>query len=664
MNDGRANRLIKIASFHANFALDKERKLFNLGTLARSLKIAGFEDIVFVKTEWRITSGRLTQLTGKNTNATILYFKYPPKLGGKRLAGDWGEACKSLVLLRFHRRQQSAPNQRNFITAVAYIAHAANDFGQVLLTLTPEALDTACRLITSHYSESTAYNLHKAVAEFAAHCDANELCNCLFQYKYSRMRRPEMVGGLSQLRLDDPDVSLTSNPKMVEPKVFKIIGELYQNVPREHAHRSYVLMLTLLCCLGRRFSEVSLLPLQDVAQHVGNRPFIKYFPRKKSKGDTFTPFRELYLPTDVVPIVKDVLDELKTQCAAARETAAEAFRTGGDVDLRFLNNIDDWKKLTKRDLVALGISPNILNTGHWFSRSGHTKRDDNTCRSSYTTKEHLAIYCRKNSPRNSSTPIHIDQFGKEYFLHDLLIVRYLGLSSGAYSRWSATQCTHSMMTTFLRKFPELASAYASSSVEVDFTSHHFRHTLNTLLDEGGLSDLLQTEWFGRSDPRDTKAYQHTSPAKRALMIRDDLKSGCVGGKLASQLKYVPIDVLDGFLAARVSAVHDVGTGLCVHNFVQTPCERHLQCSAECGDYLWVKGDTGRLEEVKRQYAITFQARKTAEKINHSNRPKRSVDWMAHNDKKLRTLRQQLLDNGVTDFDPEIYLQGLDNGKKI
>lgn len=82
-----------------------------------------------------------------------------------------------------------------------------------------------------------------------------------------------------------------------------------------------------------------------------------------------------------------------------------------------------------------------------------------------------------------------------------------------------------MLATFLRYFPALAAEYASSSIEVDFISHHFRHTLNTLLDEGGLSDLLQTEWFGRTNPRDTKAYQHTSREKRALMLREDIKRG-------------------------------------------------------------------------------------------------------------------------------------------
>lgn len=169
-------------------------------------------------------------------------------------------------------------------------------------------------------------------------------------------------------------------------------------------------------------------------------------------------------------------------------------------------------------------------------------------------------------------------------LKELLFIRPLGLSSGSYGRWFATSCTQSMFTTFLRYFPAFTSEYGSSSIEVDFTSHHFRHTLNTLLDEGGLSELLKTEWFGRTNPKETKTYQHASREKRALMLREDIKKDLVGGQLAEQIKIVPVRLQDTILKARIQAVHDVDTGICIHNFSQTPCERHLQCSADCKDY--------------------------------------------------------------------------------
>ena len=171
---------------------------------------------------------------------------------------------------------------------------------------------------------------------------------------------------------------------------------------------------------------------------------------------------------------------------------------------------------------------------------------------------------------------------------------------------------------------------------------------------------MQTEWFGRSDHKDTKAYQHTSPEKKALMIREQLKNGEAKGILAEQIFNLPINIQDAVLAARVQAVHDVGTGLCIHNFSQLPCERHLQCSADCKDYVWVKDDSKRIEEVKRLFSLTTIAQETVKDQAKSKKPKKSSDWMLHNEKKLQTLGKQLSDYGVENFDPSQYLRETDD----
>lgn len=77
--------------------------------------------------------------------------------------------------------------------------------------------------------------------------------------------------------------------------------------------------------------------------------------------------------------------------------------------------------------------------------------------------------------------------------------------------------------------------------------------------------------------------------------------------------------------------------------------------------MWAKDDKGRLDDQKRQYAMTALARKNAEKQLGSAKPKKSADWLAHNDKKLKTLAVQLADNGVEHFDPEQYLNEVEHG---
>lgn len=669
MSDGRSNRKAKVVPFIDRLERDRKANLQALVNKAKLMKLEGFETVIWDNAVWQVTSGRLVKLTGKNVKSVSFSFSLSLKLGSDMLKGNWESVAKALFVLRFHRKHQSAPNQRNFITVIGYVSYAAAQLGQDLDKLTQEALDNACSLISKHYSEATAYNLHKHVAEFGAHCDVNGLCRVLLQYKYARMKRPADAGGLNHKRLDDPEVLETKSDKLVDPAVFRVIGELYLNVPKEHKYRFYVLMLTLLTCTGRRFSEVSLLPRQKLSFDDEGNAYIEYFPRKASRGDVFTPKRKLYLPSEVSPIVGGVLSELAEITAEARSTAEEMHKVSGP-DLRFLASIPDDKKLYAADLTDVAVSHTVLGSTGWLRKRSLAWPDHDALTKQgikpanpmfYTDKDGLKKYCFRDFSEAHLTVIHTDQFGKEYYLKDLLFIRPLGLSGGSYAHWIATSCSQSMFTTFLRYFSALAAEYASSSIEVDFTSHHFRHTLNTLLDEGGLSDLLQTEWFGRTNPRDTKAYQHTSREKRALMLREDIKKGLVGGRLVEQIKVVPVEVQDAILKARIQAVHDVGTGICIHNFSQTPCERHLQCSADCKDYVWARDDNGRLDEQKRQYALTVLARQNAETQLSSNKPKKSGDWLAHNDKKLKTLAAQLADNGVEHFDLDQYLHEVEHG---
>lgn len=660
MSDNRSKRRTKVISF-VTIEYDRASNLSSLINLAKKLKLEGFESVVWQDSLWIITGGRLVKQTGKHSIQATIDFVLAPKLGSEALTNEWANVAKALFVLRFHQKNQAIPNQRNFITAIGYIYYVAKQVNQSFFQLTPEVLDNACKTISRDYADSTAYNLHKAVAEFAAHCDSNGLCHNYLNYKFSSMRRPKSVGGIKHKRLDDPEAKeSTKSEKMVEPLVYKVIGELYQNVPKNHKYRLYILLLSMLILTGRRLSEVSLLPFQEISEDDKGNFYINYFPRKSSFGDTITPLERLFLPTDIAPIVKGIIQEAIELTEKSREVAEQMQKTGG-ADLRFLKKESSSKRFYTKDFEKLGLSPELLTASRWIRKNNLAFVERQKSRKVfYTTKEGLKQYCSKYFEPKSIEAIHIDQQGKKYFLADLLFVRELGLSSGAYAHWLTTSCSHSMITTFLRYFPELSKEYASKYTEVDFTSHQFRHTMNTLLDEGGLSDLLQTEWFGRSNPKDTKAYQHTSPEKKALMLREDIKNGTVGGKLAEQIKVMPINHQDAVLKARIKAVHDVGTGLCIHNFSQMPCERHLQCSADCKDYVWVKDDSKRIEEVKRLFSLTTIAQETVKDQAKSKKPKKSSDWIVHNEKKLKTLGKQLSDYGVENFDPSQYLKETSN----
>jgi hypothetical protein len=184
-------------------------------------------------------------------------------------------------------------------------------------------------------------------------------------------------------------------------------------------------------------------------------------------------------------------------------------------------------------------------------------------------------------------PLYIAN-GRPYFIKDMLLLKWLGTSSGHYVRWIADTCTAACFDKFLLQLEALCMEYASGRLDQKFTSHDFRHTMNDALDKGGLPEVMQTEYFGRKNPVDTKAYQHTSPERRALDIREKILLGQVGGEVAERAMRLPVDKRDAFVTSQVRAVHDLGNGMCFHSWQVGPCERHLQCDSGCGLLAWMK----------------------------------------------------------------------------
>lgn len=656
MRTEKVLRKSKVIPFLTSLQIDRQANFNSLIAKAKLLKLDGFERIQWDKEVWEITGGRLLQQSGRNSLSVTMNFSYPPKLDGERIGGDWEQLVKALFLLRLHSKHQNLSNQRGFVAVAAYIAYFINQRNSSIYNITREDLDRACDEISKDYSESSAYNFHKLAAEFAGHLDANGLCKNFLNYKYSKQKRPESANAVGTKRLDDPDTLITKE-KVLAPVVFQVLGQLYQNVPKDHKYRFYILLLTFFACTGRRFSELSLLPNQEIQIDKDGVAYLEYFPKKVSRGNTFTPKRKLYLPSQTLDLLREVISEIQYLTKDCRDTALEMHRSQ-DIDGRFLENCPE--QLFSRDLELLSISKSILSKNSRLFKEGFVFEDENSGQM-YTTIQGLKQYGRHNFNPQSLRAIHIDQFGKSYFLHDLMFLRYYSMSSGkSVAYWLTVECSHSMLTTFFRYLDDLVEEYVGVENIPEFTTHAFRHTLNTMLDEGGLSDLLQTEWFGRSDPNDTKAYQHTSPEKKALLIREQLKKGEAGGMLAEQIVNLPIGIQEAVLEARVQAVHDVGTGLCIHNFSQLPCERHLQCSADCKDYVWIKDDKQRLEEQKRILAMTVHAQETVHQQMQSKRVKKSFDWELHNKKKINVLTKQLQENGVVEFDPKAYLKEISN----
>lgn len=606
---------------------------------------------------WVVTDGRLTKTTGKRRGNISLVF-HSPLRPDVQLPINWIVLIQALVVMRFATKQQAVTNQRQFIASAATVAVCVVEAGRELHKLNYGDLEKACYEISNHYTNLAAYSRHNSVEEFVrAGVEYGVFSEGLKDYRYSARRRPENQSGLGYSRLDDPAITYDETEKMVDPKTIAMIGELFRKVPSNHKYRFYILMLSFAAILGRRFSEIASLPAQRVRRRDSGRCSVYYFPGKQVRGRNTLFRKKIWLPSHTVDIVTSIMDEMLELTQEARARAKYMVKNRC-ADTRFLSELPTDMRIYAPALPALGLPEVWLDSNKWLAKNGFVYQDVNRSyggpAKNYTYSSHLIARCNSDYRDFYSDVKFTDQHGSKYYIQDLMLVRSLGSSSGSYSPWVPTECTHAMFTTFLRYLPALSMEVLDASIEVDFTTHSFRHTLATLLDEGGLSDLVQAEFFARGLITENPTYQHQSAEQKALTLRKDLLSGKAKGYIAEIVMLEPVDKRESIIIAMTNGFHDVGIGCCTHPLIKEPCPNGLQCECNCQKLVYDPESSSQKDEFFRRLEALLINLKTVSRVLDSERPRASHAWVASHEKSFDYLRGRLLEAGVSAEDINFF----------
>lgn len=640
--------------------------------IAQAKQLIPFPNIIWEEPRWDVTSTFQHKARGHETRkGKYLNFYQNVPNNMLPLDGRFADIVKALTVLRFCTGGQGAPNQQRFIDGWRYIYEALEVFQYQIEFISPEILNSACRRASERLAQGTAYNTHKSIHEISDLLDKNKLTKVFLGFRYAGTKRPETTSGVGYTRLDDPQTLETASPKLADDNVLSSLGLLYQKIPRDAlADRVRILLITLAIFLGRRIGEILTLPALPVQTNENGTSYIFVYPQKRAQGDLTITKERVPIPTRSLELIRTVVDELLKITASTRDVA-EYIHRNNHADYRSLDPYSSKGWITYAELrKCIGVVDAVT----WAKNRGVAAKPVPSIK---YTKAHCMDLEHVKQGMNQDVDLKPVLFSNEgkVFLKDCLAILPINAchtrkNSFNYAvrliDWQqVSDFLGSNSSRRLGKQPYQKQGKAISAFDryldpteaklLSVNSHAFRHTLNTWLDEGGMSDTAQTRWFGRKNPRDTKAYQHTSPAKAALQVRNDLLNGLISGPVTQQIQLLPMSMREAVIKARVRAVHDVGPGLCFHDFSQMPCERSLQCTASCNDFHWRADDKGRLEELKRQYAITALAREVSEERAKLGRGK-SQDWLSHNEKKLMTIKQQLLEQGVSELNPHEYLE--------
>ncbi|SEP07520.1 hypothetical protein [Aquisalimonas asiatica] len=192
-----------------------------------------------------------------------------------------------------------------------------------------------------------------------------------------------------------------------------------------------------------------------------------------------------------------------------------------------------------------------------------------------------------------------------------------------------------------------------------FTTHDIRHWLNTIYQNGGLSEDQIALIFNRTNKQQNATYDQTSSKVRAARLKQAVRNKVAVGQVAESynlLAEFSREDAEDYLEAVLRMVNPMPHGVCTLDWATTPCPHHLSCFS-CSDekpceHLVVEpGHDQTTEELKRMQresqlvagAIAAQGVEDSPTLDHFKRISQNVGIMLD---QIRQRGEEDADDGV------------------
>lgn len=612
-------------------ALEKqaEKNLESLIAKAKSSK--AFGDIRWEDTAWTITESQATD-RGHKQRQYRLWFTQHGK-NSKNLGDPFEEPfasfVKGLIRLRHEIGGQSCSNHMTTVRALRYLYSELQDQQLNPIMLNRDHFLRAEQAARNREANSTAYRMGVHLSEIARILDENRLTKIRLEYK-STLKRPE-----SQDRLSE--TAKTRREKLMpKEEIFQALADISSKIT-EDPDKIRICIVKILTFTGFRIGEALTLPVDTlVTENIKNeytgfpeidntgkikqRIGLRYWPEKGADP------RIKWLPSEAGKLVKISVEELINLTQQAREMAAWLENNPGNIKIPSYTESDliEINELARLIGIKNGIQfcqvrkiPIIktITTSQQkknLVKFGHVHQDLVSRR---WDKPMLKLKNGKTQALSQSLcVVFLEQFGN-LRPHNPLLVRPISEQN---------------ISDFLCGRGETKNVFERHNYSnhdgnpYKIRTHQFRHFLNTIANEGGLTDIELAWWFGRKHIGDNQAYDHRTAAQMTEKARKMLLSGDIIGPItdaANQLS--PIDAKE-FIATQVNAVHHTPYGLCLHDFAQNPCDKHLNCLSGCKEFHRTKGDQTERANLKTLKSQTSVA------IDHAKKEADDDTWGANN----------------------------------
>lgn len=192
---------------------------------------------------------------------------------------------------------------------------------------------------------------------------------------------------------------------------------------------------------------------------------------------------------------------------------------------------------------------------------------------------------------------------------------------------------------------------------LELRSHQLRHFLNTLAQEAGVGIDVITRWSTRASPTQSRVYMHQDPKRKASNVAVQL------GMTPSQKTAQPI-THDEYRLMDFGPIITTRYGICTHNYVETPCNKHADC-LNCSDLLICKGHRRSLKAMIEERDRIAENLSAAQAEIDAGRRVASRWQQAHTQTldRVNRLIDIMTDKNIEDGSP-IRLQGNDFNHQV
>lgn len=493
------------------------------------------------------------------------------------------------------------------IRAQRYLFDALKDHGNTPTALVPADFDTAINRCLQSEQYSSAYRIDIKLAEIAKLLDKHRLVSIRIDWKNPVPRNSD-AGGAIGARVGK-EFNEYRNSKLPSEEVMSALADISNRKDLEDRDLLRQRAIDLLVCGGFRINELlttprdcwreeqlkdtNNIPLLDQNGKPAVRCGIRYIPEKGGHTETQTK----WLPTVMVDVAKRAITDIQR---ITEPFLAIAQFVANNPNRTLLP--EPWHSMHADHLLNMKEVAQVVglansNSAKTFLKDADLALSNKSEQSQYSqaiTKNDLERYLASKCEQQDIFP----QGQAHYGLSECLFVvgiNFLGAQRGTLNG-TATLLTDGQISDYivgrnmgLSIFDRLGY-YAKNGEPLTITSHQFRHWLNTLANEGGLSQLEIARWMGRKDVRQNAAYNHMTGVQLAASIHRKLQNLEIKGVIQETTFRIKDPVRrEEFINSLTTTAHVTDLGICLHDWSSLPCPKHRSCMT-CEEHLVDKGN--------------------------------------------------------------------------